>query len=95
MRRAQRADRDTHLSGGIDTLPHNYNWIALAISLPNISRWIGIDPLEAGTTCYLLWMIHGFLVVTSVLVISLGRLGDIKGKCGSTPSASQCSRSSP
>ncbi len=50
------------------------------ISLPNIFRGIGIDPLEAGNTFYLLWMILGFLVVTSVLVVTLGRLGDIYGR---------------
>ncbi|HEY4928475.1 MAG TPA: MFS transporter [Acidimicrobiales bacterium] len=50
------------------------------ISLPNIFRGIGIDPLEAGNTFYLLWMILGFLVVTSVLVVTLGRLGDICGR---------------
>ncbi len=50
------------------------------IALPNIFRGIGIDPLEPGNTFYLLWMILGFLVVTSVLVVSLGRLGDIYGR---------------
>jgi len=50
------------------------------ISLPNIFRGIGIDPLEAGNTFYLLWMILGFLIITSVLVVSLGRMGDIYGR---------------
>jgi MFS family permease len=50
------------------------------ISLPDIFRGIGIDPLLPGNTFYLLWMILGFLVVTSVLVVSLGRLGDIYGR---------------
>jgi MFS family permease len=50
------------------------------ISLPNIFRGIGIDPLEPSNSFYLLWMILGFLVVTSVLVVSLGRLGDIYGR---------------
>lgn len=50
------------------------------ISLPNIFRGIGIDPLQPGNTFYLLWMILGFLVVTSVLVVSLGRLGDMLGR---------------
>ncbi len=50
------------------------------ISLPDIFRGIGIDPLEPGNTFYLLWMILGFLVVTSVLVVSLGRVGDIYGR---------------
>src|SRR6202789_3726981 len=50
------------------------------ISLPDIFRGIGINPLEPGNSFYLLWMILGFLVVTSVLVVSLGRLGDIYGR---------------
>ena len=50
------------------------------IALPDIFRGIGLDPLQPGNTFYLLWMILGFLVVTSVLVVSLGRLGDIYGR---------------
>ena len=52
----------------------------LLIALPDISRGIHIDPLAPGNTNYLLWMILGFLVVTAVLVVSLGRLGDIYGR---------------
>src|SRR5580692_12018015 len=50
------------------------------ISLPDIFRGIGINPLLPGNTFYLLWMILGFLVTTSVLVVTLGRLGDIYGR---------------
>jgi MFS family permease len=50
------------------------------IALPNIFRGIGIDPLQAGNSFFLLWMILGFLVVTSVLVTTLGRMGDIYGR---------------
>jgi MFS family permease len=50
------------------------------IALPDIFRGIGIDPLQPANSFYLLWMILGFLVVTSVLVVSLGRLGDIYGR---------------
>ena len=35
------------------------------IALPDIFRGIGIDPLQPGNSFYLLWMILGFLVVTS------------------------------
>jgi MFS family permease len=52
----------------------------LLIALPDIFRGIGIDPLEPRNTNYLLWMILGFLVVTAVLVVSLGRLGDVFGR---------------
>src|SRR5271166_1132318 len=50
------------------------------IAMPDIFRGVGINPLEPGNSFYLLWMILGFLVVTSVLVLSLGRLGDIYGR---------------
>ncbi len=50
------------------------------IAMPAIFRGIGLDPLQSGNSFYLLWMILGFLVVTSVLVVSLGRLGDIYGR---------------
>src|SRR3954451_7731295 len=52
----------------------------LLIALPDIFRGIHIDPLAPGNTNFLLWMILGFLVVTAVLVVSLGRLGDIYGR---------------
>jgi MFS family permease len=52
----------------------------LLISLPDIFKGINIDPLQPSNTNYLLWLILGFLVVTAVLVVSLGRLGDIYGR---------------
>ncbi len=52
----------------------------LLIALPDIFRGIHIDPLAPGNTNYLLWMILGFLIVTAVLVVSLGRLGDMIGR---------------
>lgn len=50
------------------------------ISLPDIFRGIKLDPLQPGNVSYLLWMLMGFLVVTAVLVVTLGRLGDIYGR---------------
>jgi MFS family permease len=50
------------------------------IALPDIFKGIGVNPLSAGNTSYLLWMIMGFLVVTAVLVVSFGRLGDMFGR---------------
>jgi len=52
----------------------------MLIALPNVFRGIRLDPLQPGNSFYLLWMILSFLVVTSVLVVSLGRLGDIFGR---------------
>jgi MFS family permease len=50
------------------------------IAMPDIFRGIHLDPLQPGNSFYLLWMILGFLVVSSVLVVSLGRLGDQFGR---------------
>jgi len=52
----------------------------MLIALPDVFRGIRIDPLLPGNSFYLLWMILGFMVVTSVLVVSLGRLGDMYGR---------------
>ena len=52
----------------------------MLIALPDIFRGIHLDPLQPGNSFYLLWMILSFLVVTSVLVVSLGRLGDMYGR---------------
>ena len=50
------------------------------ISLPAIFRGIGLNPLAPGNVSYLLWMLMGYLVATAVLVVPLGRLGDIFGR---------------
>ena len=50
------------------------------IAMPDIFRGIGLNPLAPGNSFYLLWMILGFLIVSSVLVVALGRLGDMFGR---------------
>jgi MFS family permease len=50
------------------------------ISLPAIFRGIKLDPLAPGNVGYLLWMLMGYLVVTAVLVVTFGRLGDMFGR---------------
>jgi MFS family permease len=50
------------------------------IAMPAIFRGIGLDPLAPGNIGYLLWMILGYLLVSAVLVVSVGRLGDIFGR---------------
>jgi MFS family permease len=50
------------------------------IAMPDIFRGIHLDPLVPANSFYLLWMILGYLVVSSVLIVSLGRLGDIFGR---------------
>ena len=50
------------------------------ISLPAIFNGIGINPLGAGESNYLLWMLLGYMVVTATLVVSLGRISDMFGR---------------
>lgn len=50
------------------------------ISLPAIFNGIHLNPLEPGNVSYLLWMLMGYMLVTAVLVVTLGRLGDIWGR---------------
>ena len=50
------------------------------IAMPDIFRGIKLDPLVPANSFYLLWMILGYLVVSSVLIVSLGRLGDMYGR---------------
>lgn len=50
------------------------------ISLPAIFRGIGLNPLAPANVGYLLWMLMGYLVVTAVLVVFFGRLGDMYGR---------------
>jgi MFS family permease len=52
----------------------------LLIALPDIFRGIRLDPLAPDNTPYFLWILTGFLLVTSVLVVSLGRIGDMYGR---------------
>jgi MFS family permease len=50
------------------------------ISMPAIFRGIHLNPLQPGNITYLLWMIIGYLLVQAVLVVTLGRLGDMFGR---------------
>ena len=50
------------------------------IALPDIFKGIHLDPLIPSNSFYLLWMILSYMVVSSVLVVSLGRLGDMFGR---------------
>lgn len=56
------------------------NMSIMLIALPDIFRGIGVDPLNPGNTGLLLWLIMSYLVVTAVLVVSFGRLGDMYGR---------------
>jgi EmrB/QacA subfamily drug resistance transporter len=50
------------------------------ISLPAIFKGIGLNPLLPGNVSYLLWMLMGYMLVTAVLVVTFGRLGDMYGR---------------
>ncbi|ODR11954.1 MFS transporter [Mycobacterium shimoidei] len=50
------------------------------ISLPAIFRGIGLDALDPANVSYLLWMLMGYLLVTAVLVVFFGRIGDMYGR---------------
>ncbi|WP_125611721.1 MFS transporter [Specibacter cremeus] len=52
----------------------------LLIALPDIFRGVGINPLAPGNTSLLLWLIMGYMVVTAVLVVTFGKLGDMFGR---------------
>jgi MFS family permease len=56
------------------------NGSIVLISLPAIFRGIHLNPLAPQNVSYLLWMIMGFLLVSAVLVVTLGRLGDMYGR---------------
>jgi MFS family permease len=56
------------------------NQSILLISLPDLFRGIKLNPLTPGNTSYFLWVFMGFVLVTAVLVVSLGRVGDMYGR---------------
>ncbi|WP_255606078.1 MFS transporter [Mycolicibacterium xanthum] len=64
----------------LGTLLAAVNASIVLISLPAIFRGIGLNPLSPGNISYLLWMLMGYLVVTAVLVVPFGRLGDMYGR---------------
>ncbi|KMO76708.1 Antiseptic resistance protein [Mycolicibacterium chlorophenolicum] len=64
----------------LGTLLATINASIVLISLPAIFRGIGLNPLAPGNVSYLLWMLMGYLVVTAVLVVPFGRLGDMVGR---------------
>src|ERR1700683_1609583 len=64
----------------LGTLMVFINQSIVLISLPDIFRGIQLDPLTPGNTGYMLWMLMGFMVVLAVLVVSLGRVGDMYGR---------------
>jgi len=67
----------------IGTLMATIDSSIVLISLPAIFRGIHMNPLTTSNTSYLLWMLMSYMVVTAVLVVSFGRIGDMFGTaCG-------------
>jgi MFS family permease len=64
----------------LGTLLATVNASIVLISLPAIFKGIQLNPLEPGNVSYLLWMLMGYMLVTAVLVVTLGRLGDMYGR---------------
>src|SRR6202167_3709557 len=64
----------------LGTLMVFINQAILLIALPPIFRGIKLNPLTPATTGYMLWMLMGFMVVLAVLLVTLGRVGDIFGR---------------
>jgi MFS family permease len=64
----------------LGTLLATINASIVLISLPAIFKGIHVNPLEPGNVSYLLWMLMGYMLVTAVLVVTLGRLGDMYGR---------------
>jgi len=64
----------------LGTLLATINASIVLISLPAIFKGIHVNPLSPGNVSYLLWMLMGYMLVTAVLVVTLGRLGDMYGR---------------
>jgi len=64
----------------LGVLMASVNASVMLIALPDIFRGIGVNPLQPGNSSLLLWLIMGYMVVTAVLVVSFGRLGDMYGR---------------
>jgi MFS family permease len=64
----------------VGILAATLNSSILLISLPAIFKGLGLDPLAPQNISYLLWMLMGYLLVTAVLVVTFGRLGDQYGR---------------
>ncbi len=64
----------------IGVLMATINASILIIALPPIFRGIDLNPLSHGAFAYLLWILMGYMIVTAVLLVTIGRLSDIFGR---------------
>ncbi|CAB1128055.1 MFS transporter [Candidatus Hydrogenisulfobacillus filiaventi] len=56
------------------------NMSSLLIALPAVFRGIRLNPLDPVNFSYLLWILMGYMLVTAVLVVTFGRIGDLYGR---------------
>ncbi len=64
----------------LGSLMASINMSSLIIALPVIFRGINLDPLAPSNFTYLLWVLIGYVLVSAVLVVTLGRIGDMFGR---------------
>lgn len=64
----------------IGVLMASINGTIMLISLPAIFRGIDINPFDASSFVYLLWILMGYMIVTAVMLVTVGRLSDIFGR---------------
>ena len=64
----------------IGTLMATIDASIVLIALPAIFRGIHLDPLAPANVSYLLWLLMGYMVVTAVLVVTFGKMGDMFGR---------------
>src|SRR6185437_15740838 len=50
------------------------------IALPAIFKGIGVNPLAPGESSYFLWLLLGYMVVTTTLLVTFGRISDMFGR---------------
>ena len=64
----------------LGVLMASINGTIILISLPAIFNGLKIDPFNPGSFEYLLWILMGYMIVTAVMLVSIGRLSDIFGR---------------
>jgi MFS family permease len=64
----------------LSVLLASINITSVILALPVIFRGININPLAPDSFTYLLWLLLGYMLVSAVLVVTMGRLGDMFGR---------------
>lgn len=66
----------------LGVLMASINGTIILNSLPAIlgKNGININPFQAGSFLYLIWLILGYNIITAVILLTLGRLSDIYGR---------------